>query len=233
MADHENKDRKERRERREHDGPKTKRYNLTPAELQQQQLEKLFKKIDKPVFIPEPSREKSSKEPKEFVRNVPGSSAGAGSGDFHVYRAHRRREYARLKEMDERDEKDKEEYEYDLKIAQLKAEDEERTAKKRAKRQKRKQPIVKKQKVEQAPKAVKPPPASTIRMADHINTTPKTVAQEEAAEPIVESVKEPLSTETTDEAEPLTAETTADAEPIEQEDNVEGKIDIDSDSDEE
>ncbi len=37
-----------------------------------------------------------------FLSNFPGSSAGAGSGDFHVYRGVRRREYARQKFLDEK-----------------------------------------------------------------------------------------------------------------------------------
>lgn len=35
------------------------------------------------------------------MKNVQGSSAGAGSGEFHVYKQSRRREYERLKLMDE------------------------------------------------------------------------------------------------------------------------------------
>lgn len=41
----------------------------------------------------------------EFVRNVMGSSAGAGSGEFHVYRHLRRKEYARQKFIQEKSEK--------------------------------------------------------------------------------------------------------------------------------
>lgn len=37
-----------------------------------------------------------------FVRNVMGSSAGAGSGEFHVYRHLRRKEYARQKQIQQK-----------------------------------------------------------------------------------------------------------------------------------
>merc|ERR1711982_112064 len=69
------------------------------TDIQRRKLEKLMKKADKPVVIPERPEAKLPRvfNPPEFIRNIWGSSAGAGSGDFHVYRGVRRREYARQK----------------------------------------------------------------------------------------------------------------------------------------
>lgn len=56
---------------------------------------------DKPVLIPEKPKERGMPSVPDFVRNVMGSSAGAGSGEFHVYRHLRRKEYARQKYLKE------------------------------------------------------------------------------------------------------------------------------------
>ena len=54
---------------------------------------------DKPVIIPESTKRDKEYNAPSFVRNVMGSSAGAGSGEFHVYRHLRRKEYARQKNL--------------------------------------------------------------------------------------------------------------------------------------
>jgi hypothetical protein len=60
---------------------------------------------EKPAPIPERPKEKNTPHVPDFVRNVMGSSAGAGSGEFHVYRHLRRKEYARQKFIQEKGEK--------------------------------------------------------------------------------------------------------------------------------
>ncbi|CAH2096101.1 unnamed protein product [Euphydryas editha] len=109
------------------------------TDLQRLKLEKLMKNPDKPVVIPEGPKQKSLPPPPDFVRNVMGSSAGAGSGEFHVYRHLRRKEYARQKFIQEKSEKEKLDEEYQRKIEENKRIAEEKTAKKRAKRLKKKQ----------------------------------------------------------------------------------------------
>ncbi|XP_011556555.3 PRKR-interacting protein 1 homolog [Plutella xylostella] len=108
------------------------------TDLQRLKLEKLMKNPEKPVVLPEPPRQKSLAAPPDFVRNVMGSSAGAGSGEFHVYRHLRRKEYARQKFIQEKSEKEKLDDEYHAKIEANKRAADEKTAKKRAKRLKKK-----------------------------------------------------------------------------------------------
>ena len=118
----------------------TKRRALTPTTAQAASLNALFSKPD--VEIPLPSSALTTKSrvaaPPEIVANVQGSSAGAGSGEFHVYKASRRREYERVKAMDEEVEKEKADREFETQREEKRKRDEERTERNRKKRMKKK-----------------------------------------------------------------------------------------------
>lgn len=81
--------------------PATSKHATTALDKQRNQLARLLKDPAKPAFIPPPPKEKTIRPARDMIKNVQGSSAGAGSGEFHVYKANRRREYERLKIMEE------------------------------------------------------------------------------------------------------------------------------------
>lgn len=66
------------------------------------QVERLFEKPDREIQMPTATKERTVRAPAEMMKNVQGSSAGAGSGEFHVYKQSRRREYERLKIMEDK-----------------------------------------------------------------------------------------------------------------------------------
>ncbi|XP_040919840.1 PRKR-interacting protein 1 homolog [Toxotes jaculatrix] len=111
----------------------------TPAEEQRLKLERLMRNPEKPAPIPDRPKEWNPRAPPEFVRDVMGSSAGAGSGEFHVYRHLRRREYQRQDFLDKIAEKQDNDEAYLEKLEQNKQAAEEKTAKRRKKREKLKQ----------------------------------------------------------------------------------------------
>nr|XP_054502772.1 PRKR-interacting protein 1 isoform X3 [Agelaius phoeniceus] len=121
------------------------------AEEQRLRLERLMRNPEKTVPIPEKLNEWAPRPPPEFVRDVMGSSAGAGSGEFHVYRHLRRREYQRQDFMDAMAEKQRLDEEFQKKLERNKMIAEEQTAKRRRKRQKLKEKKLqaKKNKLEQ------------------------------------------------------------------------------------
>lgn len=114
--------------------------NSTPVAAQANEIENLMWDPDRPVDIPALASENKPKlaPPPEFVTNVQGSSAGAGSGEFHVYKASRRRENERLRAMDEEAEKEEVDSKWIREQEEKRKRDEEKTAKKRAQRNKRK-----------------------------------------------------------------------------------------------
>jgi hypothetical protein len=117
----------------------TKRRALSPASEQASAVTHLFKNPERDIKIPSGAKLKTIAPPPEIVANVQGSSAGAGSGEFHVYKASRRREYERLRLMDEEVRKEEEKREFERKMEELRKKDEEKTSKNRKRRLKKKE----------------------------------------------------------------------------------------------
>ncbi|OTA91370.1 hypothetical protein M434DRAFT_397207 [Hypoxylon sp. CO27-5] len=119
----------------------TKKRALTPLSAQAQEVEALFAKPDQEIRIPDASlanKKRSLPPPPEIVTNVQGSSAGAGSGEFHVYKASRRREYERLRRMDEEVAQERAREEFEKSREERERKDDEKTRKNREKREKAK-----------------------------------------------------------------------------------------------
>ncbi|PFH51519.1 hypothetical protein AMATHDRAFT_114974, partial [Amanita thiersii Skay4041] len=117
----------------------THRHAVTAVEKQRSHLDKLLKDPSKPAFIPPPPKEKTIRPAREMMKNVQGSSAGAGSGEFHVYKASRRREYERLKILEEQATKEIITAEFERKRKEAEDVTNAKTAKNRARRQKKKE----------------------------------------------------------------------------------------------
>ncbi|XP_072034171.1 PRKR-interacting protein 1 homolog [Amphiura filiformis] len=118
----------------------------TAADKQRMQIEKLMRNQEKDVYIPDRPKDWKPRAPPEFVRDVMGSSAGAGSGEFHVYRGFRRREYARQMFIQGVGEVETKNEEFHKKLEENQKKADNKTAKKRAKRQKKKQKMQEKKK---------------------------------------------------------------------------------------
>lgn len=116
-----------------------KKRALTPVSQQAATVESLFARPDQEIRLPEPSGSAAvaRRAVPEIVTNVQGSSAGAGSGEFHVYKASRRREYERLRRMDEEVRRETEAEEFERLRREREERDAERTRRNREKREKK------------------------------------------------------------------------------------------------
>merc|ERR1719158_1296192 len=126
--------RKKRRRVKKKNFPVIKSY----TDIERLKLEKLMANPEKPVRIPSRPVDREANRAPEFNLNVMGSSAGAGSGEFHLYRQMRRKEQSRLKQLAYRKVRDELDAEFKQKLEENEKAAAEKTAKKRLKRQKKK-----------------------------------------------------------------------------------------------
>ncbi|KAI6243672.1 hypothetical protein M3Y99_00029800 [Aphelenchoides fujianensis] len=110
----------------------------TPYDLARYRLQKLNENPDKLAPIPVRREEAKPREPPEFVRNVVGSSAAAGSAEFHIYRNNRRKEMNRLDHMEQEYQQQKLDEEYRQRVDERRRLEEEKLEKNRRKRQRQK-----------------------------------------------------------------------------------------------
>jgi len=108
------------------------------TDIQRLKLEKLMSDPQKPVHIPARPVDHEVNRAAEFNHNIMGSSAGAGSGEFHLYRQMRRKEQNRVKQLAYRKKRDDLNLEFKQKIEENEKLASERTEKKRLKRLKKK-----------------------------------------------------------------------------------------------
>lgn len=175
----------------------TKKRALTPSSSQAKSVDALFAKPDREIAIPPTAIEAAIARrhaPPEIVTNVQGSSAGAGSGEFHVYKASRRREYERLRAMDDEVRREKDQDEFEKEKSEIHAKDDEKTRKNREKREKMKARKAKKGNSGGAPTTTnrngKPANGTVETINKDIKeetTTPSTQEKPESATPAAEA----------------------------------------------
>ncbi|KAL2069819.1 hypothetical protein VTL71DRAFT_14498 [Oculimacula yallundae] len=118
-----------------------KKRALSPRSQTAQSISSLFSKPEQEIRIPGSTAlttqggQPNGSGPPEIVQNVQGSSAGAGSGEFHVYKASRRREYERLRGMDEEVRREEEGETWERERREREERDREITRKKRERRE--------------------------------------------------------------------------------------------------
>lgn len=121
------------------EAPSRKKAKYDPTTIVRQQIGYLMAHPGKDPLVGQRASPKDRlPPPPDFVNHVQGSSSGAGSGEFHVYKESRRREYERVAIMDAKNQEEREQLEFQFARAERQRLDEEKTEKNRLKREKAK-----------------------------------------------------------------------------------------------
>uniref|UniRef100_A0A1I7U3H4 PRKR-interacting protein 1 n=1 Tax=Caenorhabditis tropicalis TaxID=1561998 RepID=A0A1I7U3H4_9PELO len=160
------------------------------TDLIRMRIERLQQNIDKPAPIPMKKETlRAPKAPLEFVRNVVGSSAAAGSAEFHIYRNNRRKEQNRLDYIEAVAKKEELDDAYRQKVTTLQKTEELKTSKKRAKRLRQKA-AAKKRKMEKKEKKSEDSDSSDSDSGSDSESDDEKKAEDEDATDTAESNEE-------------------------------------------